>query len=750
MDKMHFTFSDTVAGYVTTAPDSPAGKFGMKTSDGREFQIQLTDATYAELIRNPSEQYKDPGVPIEAVLTPGRFIFAYCIFYPEGGDHLLEAKHLMLVGEHEHDWRFESPDWWVSQIRDLAEFYYNAQFPDGVIDYRNYRTQLTLEGQKIPSTRQETDTMSRMIYGFATAYMMTGEQRYLEAAEKGTEYLRDQMRAIDEEADTAYWYHAADIEGDHKHNIFASEFGDDLCAIPAYEQIYALAGPVQTYRVTGDPRILRDAEMTVNLFDRYFLDKDKGGYFSHIDPVSMDPHDESLTHNQARKNWNSVGDHAPAYLINLWLATGDQRYADMLRNCANLIVEHFPDYEHSPFVNEKFYEDWSPDHETPLQKNRAIIGHNLKIAWNLMRVHHLAPDDRYEALARKVAELIPEVGRDKQRGGWYDMAERELAPGQEFHRLIWHDRKAWWQQEQGILAYLILAGSLKDPEYLRLARESSAFYNAFFTDNDSGGVYFNVLASGIPYLLGTERLKGSHSMSGYHSFELAYLATVYTSLLHTKQPLTLHFRPRPGAFKDNILHVAPDLLPPGSIRLEAVWVNGDPYADFDPEALTVRLPAVPAQRMPASPTARAAAAHLAGDGVNLSASAPPSLDVRVVVAPASLPYQIESDLASGTAQLTLSGDLDDSAGAALLLEFQRISAARPKQVVLRVAGLRSLSARCARSLALTEQDLDVSTTTTIIGASPEVKHALADADVLGQLTVLDADPAEEAAAHTAH
>ena len=39
-----------------------------------------------------------------------------------------------------------------------------------------------------------------------------------------------------------------------------------------------------------------------------------------------------------------------------------------------------------------------------------------------------------------------------------------------------------------------------------------------------GAVYFNVLANGTPYLLGNERLKGSHSMSGYHSFELCYLA----------------------------------------------------------------------------------------------------------------------------------------------------------------------------------------------------------------------------------
>lgn len=739
MDKMHFTFSDTIAGYVTAVKDASDGTFGLKTSDGREFDVKLTDATYAEVIRNPNESYQDPGAPIQNLLVPGRFLFAYGVFYPEGGDYILEAKRLVLVGRIENEWRFESPDWWVNQIRHLAGFYFKAQFPDGVIDYRNYRTQLTLEGQQVPSTRQEADTISRMVYGFATAYLLTGEDRYLEAAEKGTEYLREQMRGIIEDEDVAYWYHAADIRGDHKRNIFASEFGDDIDAIPAYEQIYALAGPVQTYRVTGDPRILRDAEMTVNLFDRYFLDKDHEGYFSHVDPVSMDPRNESLAHNRARKNWNSVGDHAPAYLINLWLATADARYADMLASCSDLIVTHFPDYEHSPFVNEKFFEDWTPDHETPLQKNRAIIGHNLKIAWNLMRVHHLRPDDRYLELARKIAAVIPDVGRDKQRGGWYDMVERELAPGQEFHRLIWHDRKAWWQQEQGILAFLILAGSLPEPknlheQYLRMARESSAFYNAWFPDNDSGGVYFNVLASGIPYLLGTERLKGSHSMSGYHSFELCYLAAVYTNLLLTKQPMNFYFKPKPGAFKGNILRVAPDLLPPGSIRIDTVWINGNRYANFDAEAMTVTLPEPPSQ-----PTELHPEAIRLGwtDDPNLPPTLPEDLEIRVRVVPADLPFGIHFDLIGGAAQLTLNGELDDSAVMALRLELKRVIAAQPKEVVLQLAGLRSISDRCARAFAFAQQDLEMDTTISVVGANPEVNQTLRDVGALDGVTVLD-------------
>ncbi len=90
--------------------------------------------------------------------------------------------------------------------------------------------------------------------------------------------------------------------------------------------------------------------------------------------------------------------------------------------------------------------------------------------------------------------------------------------------------------------------------------------------------------------MGTERFKGSHSMSGYHSFELCYLAAVYTNLLITKQPMDFYFKPLPGTFKRNILRVSPDILPPGSIRIGEVWVDDKPYDKFDAEGLTVRLP----------------------------------------------------------------------------------------------------------------------------------------------------------------
>ena len=76
-------------------------------------------------------------------------------------------------------------------------------------------------------------------------------------------------------------------------------------------------------------------------------------------------------------------------------------------------------------MNERFHEDWSPDHSYKWQHNRAVVGHNLKIAWNLMRINSVRPSEKYVELARKIAEIMPPIGSDRQRGGWYDVMERE-------------------------------------------------------------------------------------------------------------------------------------------------------------------------------------------------------------------------------------------------------------------------------------------------------------------------------------
>ncbi|MFE0105114.1 AGE family epimerase/isomerase [Streptomyces sp. NPDC059009] len=581
-----FSFSDSTAGYVI---DRRGNRVTLRTLDGSTVTLHLAETTHAQRLRNLGQSYDDVSGDLYAQLTPGRFVFSYGPVYPDPDGLRFQVSQLVLVNDESGEWPFERPGWWTEQLREIATFYRRSQFGAGPVDFGDYRTVISGSGGKTAHLVQETDTISRMVYGMASAYMLTGDEDALEVAEAGSRYLHDHMRYVDPDEGVVYWYHGIEVSDGREHQLFASEFGDDYRAIPAYEQIYALVGLTQTYRLTGSPELLGDIESTVALFDKFFRDRRLGGYYSHIDPVTLSPYHESLGPNRARKNWNSVGDHAPAYLFNLFLATGEERYRKMLEHTFDMIVTHMPE-ESSPFVQERFHADWSPDREWGWQQDRAVVGHNLKIAWNLMRMQGTLPKREYLALADQLGTAMPEVGRDAQRGGWYDMVQRISAGGR--HDFVWHDRKTWWQQEQAILAYLILAGSLEREDFLRHARESSAFYNSFFLDHDEGGVFFTVLAQGLPYLVGNERLKGSHAMAMYHKAELCFLAEVYTQLLVHHEPLDLYFRPGPGAsYPGNLLRVAPDVFPAGHVVLDRVTIDGAPYHDFDAETMAIKLPA---------------------------------------------------------------------------------------------------------------------------------------------------------------
>ncbi|MBC7388243.1 MAG: AGE family epimerase/isomerase [Opitutaceae bacterium] len=602
MNKLDFPFSDLIAGTIVAVnfPDEfdSQGYITLETEDSRQFDVKVTYACYAEVLRNLGEPFQ-VAPNMKDILEVGRLVHAYGVFYPETSGLKFEAKHMLLFGIGKDQLRFEDQDWWIRQVQQLLNFYLDVEFQlaEGeTIDFRNYRTTLSSEGKKVDGV-QNLDTISRLVYGFATAYMMTGDERALEAAEKGCEYIQKHFRHRNTTEGYCYWYSEIDIQPDGSmRKLIGSGAGGNEGgnAMPCYEQIYVLAGLTQTYRISANPELLKDIKDTITFMNRYFKDHGpQGGYYSHVDPVTLSPHEETLGINKARKNWNSIGDHAPAYLINLYLATGEEEYADFLENTFDLICQHFPDYGYSPFMNEKFYDDWSRDLVWGIHQGRCVVGHNLKVAWNLTRMQSLRPKDSYKEFAYKIADIIPTAGADNQRGGWHDMMERTLKDGEEKYRLVWHDRKAWWQQEQGILAYYIMAGVYNhNPDYLKHARMGSAFYNGWFLDYELGGIYFNVLANGQPYALGSERGKGSHSMAGYHSFELCFLSAVYTNLLVNKQPMNFHFSPNPSGLKDRILRVSPDLLPAGSVVLEEVTVDGLPYENFDSDKLTITLPDV--------------------------------------------------------------------------------------------------------------------------------------------------------------
>jgi hypothetical protein len=350
----------------------------------------------------------------------------------------------------------------------------------------------------------------------------------------------------------------------------------------------------------------------------------------------MRPELNKNPNNNLKKNWNSVGDHIPAYLVNLLLALDplpiggrqelqelQEASRELLERVTILILDKFPDANPNiPYVNERFYADWTPDHSYEWQQNRAIVGHNFKISWNLTRVANYyttlaeqpsrgkgrsnssqASQQHYKDLAARCMKMadrlgkaMTEVGIDQVRGGCFDAVEREPYAG--FSTMpvefTWGNTKDFWQQEQAILAYLIMFGRLQDPLYLAMARETEAFWNIFFLDREHRGMYFRVTDNGLPVVQGGFEIRGGHSdASGYHCFELNYLAHIYNRAYvgpanNSDSSFCMYFRPD-RASRMRSINVLPDFMAPGTVSVEEVTVDGIPRPHADPNYFQVEL-----------------------------------------------------------------------------------------------------------------------------------------------------------------
>lgn len=649
-----FNQSLTLMGRVQDV-EPHEGSFRLACRSGDTFEVYVGRTTQYSVLRNldgldrdrvlDPDGYFDAAVPkalrqLKKYVWPDGLLIVQGIYYEHGSQSRYEARLVHLLHSEEDRYLFEDTHWWLTQISLLADEWLDDLFADRR-SYRSddfaalYRTNLNILGLPTDDKTQEMATLSRLIYGLSSAYLLTGGERYLEAARAGIKYQCDTFARFSHDNRYCFWIFGRRRLSDGTKTFDYSLNSDDYGTVPLYEQIYALAGLTQYFRITCDEFVLTFIRRTVAAFNRFFLDytsedqtpEDADGYFSHLDYEAREPGHPALGDNRARKNWNSIGDHMPAYLINLILALdplpeGRADFDDiqqfvatckgMLRATSELIADKFPDPDPNvPYVRERFKEDWTYDPKWRWQEDRAIVGHNLKIAWNLTRAanYYYGEGDKTHAdklmdVATRLGDDMAIYGIDQIRGGCYDAVERVPKNGMPIE-FAWGNTKDFWQQEQAILAYLILHGCVDDKggterkeNYKALAREMSAFWNVFFLDHDNRGVYFRTTDDGLPFIQGEYAQKGGHSISGYHAFELNFLAHLYIRayvepekkkkglLSSPDNNFVLYFKPDPSVITVNVL---PDFFPPKSLRVANVVVGGMKRKRIDPDYFQVDL-----------------------------------------------------------------------------------------------------------------------------------------------------------------
>ena len=222
----------------------------------------------------------------------------------------------------------------------------------------------------------------------------------------------------------------------------------------------------------------------------------------------------------------------------------------------------------------------------------------MKIAWNLTRVahHYLAMKDQKQAdkmmgLANRLGRSMAKIGIDQFRSGCFDAVEREPRDGRPVE-FAWGNTKDFWQQEQAILAFLILHGYEADHEYLQLAREMETFWNGSSRSRAVGSLLPRHRQwSAVPGRL--IRHKGGHAVAGYHSFELNYLSHTYNRIFSYRERrednvFCMHFHPHVNSGQRSI-NVLPDFCAPGDVEVVGVVVNGVRRKDVKPNQFQIPL-----------------------------------------------------------------------------------------------------------------------------------------------------------------
>ncbi len=446
------------------------------------------------------------------------------------------------------------PDW-PSVVADLMTFWASSNLD---LESGGYFTGVDRTGA-ITSRDKWTRCVSREVYGFSKAYQMTGDLDWLDDARLGVDWLL--THALD--ATNGGFYQRLDETG----GTVVSDERD------MFDLAYALTGLAAYYEVTHDVEVGAVLSDTYNLLDARGWDPEWGGYYKSLTTDMTGVLDDG-------KDFNALVDPATAFLFTLYAATaqyGDDSsraaaYAERLRQIGFLIAGNLIDPDGKGWIGENFTREWDYDPEGGQFGDQTICGHNFKAVWALVRMHVITGESVFLTEALNLLEFVRDTCLDGDRGGVYDMVDR--ATGQ----LVYGDQKAWWQQEQGMLALQLLSAVAGKSYYDRLSLETRAFYLEWFPDSAYGEVFATLEGDGTV----KDPTKGNEWKSAYHSVETAYFTYLYDAFLETLTPVTLYYYFEP-ADEDRAVRLAPVALPYGSFSVQ------DPVL-LDGNAVTLQTP----------------------------------------------------------------------------------------------------------------------------------------------------------------
>ncbi len=397
--------------------------------------------------------------------------------------------------------------------------------------------------------------ISRQVFSFTAAYLLSGEERHLDVARHGVDYL------LDHAWDDRYggWYDRLTVDG---------EVLDSTKAV-AY-QLYTNVGLALYSFATGDPRARQRVEASLRIRRTRAADPDLGGYFAQLTRELAPTADRrKLKH----AHFGYVGS-----LIHLFQIDRDPEVLSYWRELMDLTRRRMTDADLGWVYGFQVPLDRAWQLADPEAHEYVNIGGQLTAALAYLRLYEQSGDAVYLEAARSLARAI-DRGWDDEHGCWLDQVQRRPP-----HAPHPDARVQWWIHIYGAFLDLRLHAIDGDPKRLRRFVRAERFYRGHFLDPQYGGGFAQLMRDGR---LADDGAKAAPWHTSYHDVEHGLINYLLLSLYVNGEPVTLHFRYEAGAAARRYVSLIDD----PEVRVRSVTVDGEPWTDFDAGERLVRLPA---------------------------------------------------------------------------------------------------------------------------------------------------------------
>lgn len=336
-------------------------------------------------------------------------------------------------------------------------------------EHGGFYGRITGEGEIFPDAPKGAVLNARILWTFAAAYRIFGEESYLIAARRAKEYLLKHFYDITDGG--IYWmldYTGKPLET--KKQIYAQGFA-----------IYGLS---EYYRATSDNVALECAKAIFFDIEKHSFDKLGNGYleaftenWQPIADMRLSEKDENV-----EKTMNTHLHILEPY-TNLYRVWKNEKLKHQLQNLIELFLDKIinPDNYH---LNLFFDMDWTDKSEI------ISYGHDIEASWLLYEAALVLGDEK---ILKRVKELIPHIIEASLEGFQPDNSmiyEKEENSGDE-------DRdRHWWVQAETVVGLLNHYQLYNDINSLNKAIACFDYIKNNLQDKENGDWFWSIRSDG--------------------------------------------------------------------------------------------------------------------------------------------------------------------------------------------------------------------------------------------------------------